>query len=205
MGRKKCAAMKPTRLGGTVAFAHDACRTAKRSGTPNSVEETKHALKARIRIRKVDSMAICAECGSVVPDTKKFCPGCGARIDSDDGRFSATMLDQDGNRVVVQSRRAQQQRRTLVPFDENKPVLNARSSRGQTKIAANRPNQVRKEATDIDGLLFDDDEYETVRQDRVAKRDSARLFPRKTRKCMRSNKSKGRRAGQRCWAWWITF
>ncbi len=80
-------------------------------------------------------MAICPECGSVVPDGKRFCSNCGARIDAAVVRAAperATRPPSDGGHAVGQSTRAQTQGRKIQPFDEKRPLPD---ENGQSKRA----------------------------------------------------------------------
>ena len=68
-------------------------------------------------------MAICPECGSVLPDGKRFCSNCGAKVDAAVVRAAPARSPKpaDNGRVVKPSR-AQTQGRPVQPFDEKRPL-----------------------------------------------------------------------------------
>ncbi len=113
-------------------------------------------------------MAICTECGSVVPDTIKYCPVCGMRVEPTDEKPATIMVNQDGKRVVVPNR-AQQPRHPVAPFDEKKPYSRAQPYR-QAQEPASRQIKPKKEPL-FDSQLLDEDAFGTVRKERPIKRN----------------------------------
>jgi hypothetical protein len=100
-------------------------------------------------------MAICSECGSIVPEGVLFCRSCGKRVD-----LSAPirpMPDGGEQRVIVRPSRAETQRRPLSPFDEQRPLYFEYTLESQR---ARSPYPSREQAV----LDDDDDEEEGPRR-----------------------------------------